>query len=258
MIKLLLIICISSLAIADGYSIASNETTKVVDADFAEFYNNAARRKTITADNKQNNPLLWLKSLESSSPATKQAAITQILQSIQDLPNSKQLITDFTKDLANISPTVSAEFAIAKLSLPTNKGVTKSTVVDNIASTATAINNIKFSKKADTFNAITTYNFINNNLYKIYTAPYKVTTISFAPNEIIGTLMCGDLMRWKINTIINKVGGVRYQYLTVQPLRPDLTTSITITTNQARLYVLEATSLANNYMAVVRWNYAED
>ena len=46
------------------------------------------------------------------------------------------------------------------------------------------------------------------------------------------------------------------QHLTIQPLRSGITTSITVATNQGRLYLLEATSLTNNYMAVVRWNYA--
>lgn len=119
------------------------------------------------------------------------------------------------------------------------------------------LNNNKSSKQAQIFNAITTYNFVNNNLYKIYTAPHKVTTISFAANEtIVGTPICGDTVRWKINMMVNKVGGVRYQYLMIQPLSSGLTTSITIITNQGRLYVLEATSLANNYMAVVRWSDA--
>lgn len=332
-----------------------------ISAEFATLLNQAevkpANNSTtffdIKSGTKETNPFLFLQSLEHATPEERAAGIQEVIDS---LPEDPELITEFSKDLNKIAPTIATELNdcykvsanAIKLSLPPNKGVTTSNAADNIAngialsaqekpeiSTAnntllehkpglnspsraaitnkqlltsnnvnkaadkqittknlnninsavdappgtsinnkltvneqllsnklkvrlTTQNNIKFVKTANTFNAITTYNFTNNNLYKIYTAPYKVTTISFAPNEIIANSICGDSVRWKINTIINKVGGVRYQYLTVQPLRSDLTTSITITTNQGRLYVLEATSLANNYMAVVRWNYAED
>jgi type IV secretory pathway VirB9-like protein len=76
--------------------------------------------------------------------------------------------------------------------------------------------------------------------------------IVLAPGEkMVGSPICGDLVRWKIN-MINAAGE---QHLTIQPLKINITTSITIATNQGRLYLLEATSLKNNYMAVVRWNY---
>lgn len=339
-------------------TISTEFATLLNQAEVKPAINNSATFFDVKSGTKETNPFLFLQSLEHATPEERAAGILDVVDS---LPDDPELITEFSKDLHKIAPTIATELNdcykvsanAIKLSLLPNKGVTTSSAAGNLANVTTifaqekpeiltanntqlehkpglnylpstassnkqlssgnninkardkkvttknfighknnsvnsatdalqsaSINNkltvneqllsnklnprlttkanIKFAKTADTFNAITTYNFTNNNLYKIYTAPYKVTTISFAPNEIIANSICGDSVRWKINTIINKVGGVRHQYLTVQPLRSDLTTSITITTNQGRLYVLEATSLANNYMAVVRWNYAED
>ena len=235
---------------------------------------------------KENNQLLFLQGLENADAAQRSAGINEVVASLSSLPDGHKLAEEITKDLAKNSPFMAAEFmaaykANAKYSkLPNERQSKKGTKikagnnldVDNdnkqlskkLANRVTYPNirgykenlKVKHSNQGKTFNPITTYNFSANKLYQIYSAPYKVTAIVFAPGEkIIGTPIYGDLTRWKISTIWNAQEEARNQYLMIQPLKAGLTTSITVTTNQGRLYVLEATSLKNNYMAIVRWDY---
>ncbi len=239
-----------------------------------------------TGNSKENNSLLFLQGLQDADAVQRSAGINEVVASLSNLPDSYKLAEEITNGLAKTSPSMAAEFMVAYKSnaknpkLP-NEGRSKKDTKIKVGNNLDLGNynkqllkklvnraiypdirghkenfKVKHRNQSKTFNPITTYNFNPNKLYQIYTAPYKATAIVFAPGEkIIGTPVCGDLTRWKISTIWNAQGEFRNQYLMIQPLKAGLTTSITVTTNQGRLYVLEATSLKNNYMAIVRWNY---
>jgi len=242
----------------------------------------------LKSGSKENNPFLFLQDLHHAEPTKRAAGIKEVVDSLQSLPNTQKLSEEFTRDLAKISPEMAREFSAAyKASLTstkssqntTNKDLSKSTKLDRSSNGssnkgndskakqgAVAVTNDQAIKnntqeyfklqdlnKSQTFNAVTNYSFSPNKLYQIYTSPHKVTVIVLDSGEkIVGNPICGDPVRWKISTMSNATG----QHLTIQPLRSGITTSITVATNQGRLYLLEATSLTNNYMAVVRWNYA--
>ena len=106
-------------------------------------------------------------------------------------------------------------------------------------------------------NATTIYDFIPGSIYQIYTAPQKVTMVSFEPGEImVSAPQSGDTVRWQVNSITSGTGGNTRQHLIIKPLREELTNNMIITTNKGRVYLLELISLKNNYMADVSWNYA--
>ena len=239
----------------------------------------------LKSGSKENNPFLFLQDLHHSEPIKRAAGIQEVVESLQGLPDHQKLSEEFIRDLAKISPDLAHEFAAAyKDSLANTKTESPQAVKkDQSKSTVTKLdrsnvpdskakqgavadrkaiknNTQEHSKRQDpnkpqTFNAVTQYNFSPNKLYQVYGSPHKVTVIVLAPGEkIVGSPICGDLVKWKINTI-NATSNLNRQHLTIQPLRDEITTSITIATNQDRLYLLEATSLKNNYMAVVRWSY---
>ena len=235
----------------------------------------------VKSGSKENNPFLFLQDLHHADPLKRAAGIQEVLESLKSLPDNQKLSEEFIRDLTKISPAMAREFAaVYKASLTsstkptTKKDPSKSTKIDSSSDdgsqskqglrTATddrtiKNNNLGYFKltefnKNQTFNAITNYSFSSNKLYQIYASPHKVTVIVLAPGEkIVGSPICGDPVRWKINIINNNAENSGGNNLTIQPLRAGITTSITIATNQGRLYLLEATSLKNNYMAVVRW-----
>jgi len=106
-------------------------------------------------------------------------------------------------------------------------------------------------------NATTIYDFIPGSIYQIYTAPQKVTMVSFEPGEVmVAAPQSGDTVRWQVNSITSGAGANLRQHLIIKPLREELTNNMIITTNKGRVYLLELISLKNNYMADVSWNYA--
>ena len=105
-------------------------------------------------------------------------------------------------------------------------------------------------------NATTIYDFIPGSIYQIYTAPQKVTMISFEQGEImVAAPQSGDTVRWQVNNITSGTGINARQHLIIKPLREELTNNMIITTNKGRVYLLELISLKNNHMLEVSWNY---
>lgn len=226
--------------------------------------------------NKENNPLLFLQDLQNADPTAKASGMTEVISGLKDLPDRDKLLQELTKDLAKLSPAMAKEFTdfyqnissedVKLISDTTGKKAEKSAnqkdgnhnqpqITKNMSQTQYQLASKFQDNLGKTFNAITNYHFSPDKLYQIYTSPHKVTVIVLAPGEkIIGAPICGDPVKWKIATIKSSNHTVG-QHLTIQPLRTGLTTSISIATNQGRLYLLEATSLPNNYMAVVRWGY---
>jgi hypothetical protein len=245
---------------------SSSSSSKAAAAADSTFFD-------IKSGSKESNPFLFLQELQNSDHDQRSRGIKEVVASLMDLPDSPQLAEQFANDLAKISPLMAEQFLIEyKSQLQDLKETTqskKSTDPKNnphqnkLQSKQTAlrvkpskINQLEQIKQGKAFNTITTYDFSSDKLYQIYAAPHKVTAIVLAPYEkITGTPICGDLTRWKISTI--KVKDNPHQHIMIQPLRAGISTSITLATNQGRLYVLEATSLKNNYMAVVKWNYAQ-
>ena len=104
-------------------------------------------------------------------------------------------------------------------------------------------------------NAVHEYDYMDGAVYKIYSAPLKSTAISLEPGEkVLGDVIAGDSVRWKMQFSTGKVDGVDQQHLFIKPTRPNLNTNLTITTDR-RVYHLELHSFKNTYMVSTRWNY---
>ena len=100
------------------------------------------------------------------------------------------------------------------------------------------------------FNALQKYDYAPGVLYQVYTAPMKVTAVSFGRNEEVQSVALGDTTRWNVG---RTEAGER-EIVLVKPVRAWLDTTMTVATDQ-RIYHLELHSYEETYMAAVRWSY---
>lgn len=123
-----------------------------------------------------------------------------------------------------------------------------------------ALKDSRQKPEADRFlNAATLYDYIPSSIYQIYTAPLKVTMLSFEKGEkIVSPPQGGDTVRWQLSTINSGSGADTQQHLIIKPLRDGLKNNVIIVTNKGRIYLLELISLKNSYMAEVKWNYPKN
>jgi type IV secretion system protein TrbG len=179
------------------------------------------------------------------------------------------LFNSCTKPVNNIKTTVSRDFAnvreagaITELEFEPKQIKTIEPATYTVTNTGTLLANaLKHAKQRPEdcrfLNATTIYDFIPGSVYQIYTAPQKVTMISFEPGEMMmAAPQSGDTVRWQVNSITSGTGANARQHLIIKPLREELTNNMIITTNKNRVYLLELISFKNSYMLDVSWNYA--
>ena len=100
------------------------------------------------------------------------------------------------------------------------------------------------------FNSMMVYNYVDNALYTIYTAPGRVTTLNLEKGEKIQGVAAGDTASWMIEEITVPQGNKVF----IKPYQSGLKTNIVLTTNQ-RSYYLEVESFEDTYMSSVSWTY---
>ncbi len=164
-----------------------------------------------------------------------------------------------TTPLFNITKaTAGVDDAPSQIKLIDETKVNKATNVSEVLNHA--LREAKQRPQEEQFlNATTVYDFIPGSVYQIYTAPHRVSMISFEQGEVIGSApQSGDTVRWQINNILSGVGANVRQHLVIKPLRDGLTNNMIITTNKGRVYLLELISLKHSYMTEIIWNYAPE
>lgn len=104
------------------------------------------------------------------------------------------------------------------------------------------------------FNATTVYDWEPSTVYKVLTAPNRITIIQLEPGEKIIAKGGGDTVRWVINETTSGQGQNAIRHVYLKPHRTGLKTNVFITTDR-RLYQLEVSSHKDAFMASVAWNY---
>lgn len=108
------------------------------------------------------------------------------------------------------------------------------------------------------FNAIMQYDYAEGALYQVFCAPFKLTDIQLQPGEeLLGKPGIGDPVRWKAGSSASYKNGRKIQHLYIKPTRPNLSTTLILTTNR-RTYHIELHSYKKTYMSAVSWIYAQD
>ncbi|RHW18168.1 P-type conjugative transfer protein TrbG [Sphingomonas gilva] len=106
-------------------------------------------------------------------------------------------------------------------------------------------------------NAVQVYPYHEGTIYRVYTAPERVTDIALQPGEVLGAVASGDTVRWVIGDTTSGSGDTKRTHVLVKPFAAGLSTNLVITTDR-RSYHLQLTSTGKTAMAGLSWSYPQD
>jgi len=112
-------------------------------------------------------------------------------------------------------------------------------------------------RRPDFMNASAIYPFSEGAIYRVYTAPERVTDIALQPGETLIAVASGDTVRWVIGDTSSGSGAERRVHVLVKPFSAGLATNLVITTDR-RTYHVALTSTAGPAMAALSWSYPQD
>lgn len=105
-------------------------------------------------------------------------------------------------------------------------------------------------------NAAQVYPFAEGRVYRLYTAPGRVTDIALEAGETLVSVAAGDTARWTVGDTTSGSGASRRTHVLVKPFAPGLSTNLVITTDR-RAYHLALIATPATAMAAVSWRYPE-
>ena len=106
-------------------------------------------------------------------------------------------------------------------------------------------------------NAVQVYAWSQGALYRLYTAPERVSEIALQPGESLISVAAGDTVRWVIGDTTSGSGAARRTHILVKPSAVGLRTNLVITTDR-RVYHVQVESTARTAMASISWTYPAD
>lgn len=106
-------------------------------------------------------------------------------------------------------------------------------------------------------NAVQVYPWSDGAIYRLYTAPERVSEIALQPGETLISVAAGDTVRWVIGDTASGAGAARRTHILVKPSSAGLRTNLVIATDR-RLYRVEIESNARTAMAGMSWTYPQD
>lgn len=106
-------------------------------------------------------------------------------------------------------------------------------------------------------NAVQVYPYSDGALYRLYTAPGRVSDIALQPGETLTSVAAGDTARWTVGDTVSGSGEGRRTHLLVKPFAAGLSTNLVIATDR-RIYHVQLTSRVSTAMTAIRWTYPQD
>jgi type IV secretion system protein TrbG len=106
-------------------------------------------------------------------------------------------------------------------------------------------------------NAVQVYAWAEGALYRLYTAPERVSEIALQPGETLISVAAGDTARWVIGDTTSGTGAARRTHILVKPTAAGLRTNLVIATDR-RVYHVQLESNAGAAMASISWTYPQD
>ena len=106
-------------------------------------------------------------------------------------------------------------------------------------------------------NAVQVYAWTQGALYRLYTAPERVSEIALQPGEILISVAAGDTARWVIGDTTSGTGAARRTHILVKPSAVGLMTNLVIATDR-RVYHVQLESTARTAMASISWTYPHE
>jgi len=105
--------------------------------------------------------------------------------------------------------------------------------------------------------AVRLYPWADGGIYRLYTAPERVSDIALQPGEILVSVAAGDTARWVIGDTASGTGAGRRTHVLVKPTAAGLATNLVIATDR-RIYHVELESTGKAGMAGIAWTYPDD
>lgn len=106
-------------------------------------------------------------------------------------------------------------------------------------------------------NATQVYAWTEGALYRLYTAPERVSEIALQAGETLISVAAGDTLRWVIGDTTSGSGAGRRTHILVKPSAVGLRTNLVITTDR-RVYHVQVESTVRTAMASISWTYPQD
>jgi len=93
-------------------------------------------------------------------------------------------------------------------------------------------------------------------VYEVWTAPLRVTTLTLAPGEVIVSKAAGDTVRWQIGETTSGQGQAQRAHVMIKPLERGLETNLVLATSQ-RVYLIQLRSGGPEaFNAAISWDLA--
>lgn len=105
--------------------------------------------------------------------------------------------------------------------------------------------------------AVHVYPWSEGQVYRLYTAPERLSEIALQPSEALVAVASGDTARWVIGDTVSGSGENRRTHILVKPSAAGLRTNLVITTDR-RLYRVELESSSRAAMAGIAWSYPQE
>ncbi|KRA84686.1 conjugal transfer protein TrbG [Altererythrobacter sp. Root672] len=105
-------------------------------------------------------------------------------------------------------------------------------------------------------NAVQVYDWTQGAIYRLYTAPERVSEIALEPGETLVSVAAGDTVRWVIGDTASGTGATRRTHVLVKPTAPGLSTNLVIATDR-RVYHVLLESNSGAAMASMSWSYPQ-
>ncbi|AAK24652.1 P-type conjugative transfer protein TrbG [Caulobacter vibrioides] len=106
-------------------------------------------------------------------------------------------------------------------------------------------------------NAIQVYPWTEGALYRLYTAPERVSDVALEPGEQLTAVSAGDTVRWVVGDTTSGEGQAKRAHVLIKPFAAGLSTNMVITTDR-RAYHLALESTDTTAMAAISWVYPQD
>ncbi|WAC48214.1 P-type conjugative transfer protein TrbG [Asticcacaulis sp. SL142] len=106
-------------------------------------------------------------------------------------------------------------------------------------------------------NAVQVYTYTEGAIYRLFTAPDKVSDIVLQAGEELISVSAGDTARWVIGDTVSGEGEAKQVHILAKPFSAGLKTNLIITTSR-RTYHLQLESTVSTAMAAISWRYPKD
>ncbi len=110
------------------------------------------------------------------------------------------------------------------------------------------------SRSDDFVGGVQVFAYQPGEVYEVWTAPLRVTTLTLPPGETIVAKAAGDTVRWQIGETTSGTGAAQQSHVLLKPLQRGLETNLVLTTNR-RVYMLQLKSgPPDAFNAAVTWD----